>query len=130
MVGLYSYPCMHVASMSTALAAMILSITEVMLDPDDDPLSVTVTINELCLSDRGYLVLVSFGTRPANSNGDCEVQGEVNATISSGCNVTFSIPTDTISLGTNEEYCYLVTVNDTIGEYIHLCNKCLLCIHT
>ena len=93
--------------------ASILFITDVMLDADDDPLSVTVSVNELCPSDRDYGVLVTFGTRPgAGSDSDCRGQVDVNTTISSGDSATLSVSADTVDRESNEVYCFVARVND------------------
>ena len=80
-------------------------------------LSVTLSVNELCPSDTSYPVLVTFGTQPVDG-GDCV--GQMNATmstISSGDSpVTFSVAGNSICLGCNEVYCYVI--NDDTGKYI------------
>ena len=80
-------------------------------------LSVTLSVNELCPSDTSYPVLVTFGTQPVDG-GDCV--GQMNATmstISSGDSpVTFSVDANSICLGYNEVYCYVI--NDDTGKYI------------
>ena len=90
-----------------------------MLSEDDDPLSVTLSVNEEYPSDTRYPVLVTFGTQPVDG-GDCV--GQMNATvmtISPGDSpVTFSV--DTFALEDNEVYCYIASINGTIGEYIYL----------
>ena len=103
--------------MFSILIANIVDVTERMLGDNDDPLSVTVTVNELCPSDKDYLVLVTFGTRLTGSDGNCEGQIDRNATISSGNSTTFSVPADTVSREDDEEYCYTVIVDGEIGEY-------------
>ena len=92
------------------LTASILFITDVMLDPDDVRLSVTVSVNELCPSYRDYGVLATFGTR--SGTGDCQGQVDVNATISSGDNTILSVPADAVDQESNEVYCFIVRVND------------------
>ena len=84
-----------------------------MVDADDDPLSVTVSVNELCPSDRDYPVLVIFGTRPqTGSDSDCQGQVNASTTISSGDNAILSVPADTVDRESNEVYCFIVRVND------------------
>ena len=88
-----------------------------MLSEDDDILSVTLSVNEECPSDTRYPVLVTFGTQPVDG-GDCV--GQMNATvmtISPGDSVTFSV--DTFTKEDNEVYCYIVSINGTIGECIY-----------
>ena len=64
----------------------------------NDELSVTVTINELCLNDTNYLVLVIFGTR-ASVNDDCmEKEESVLKNISSGDSETFAVSIDSVTL--------------------------------
>ena len=88
-----------------------------MLSEDDDILSVTLSVNEECPSDTP--VLVTFGTQPVDG-GDCV--GQMNATvmtISPGDSpVTFSV--DAFTLEDNEVYCYITSINGTIGECIYL----------
>ena len=84
----------------------------------DDELSVTVTINELCLNDTNYLVLVTFGTRPSE-NDDCMDQEEsVPKNISSGDSETFAVSIDSVTLEDGYMYCYTIIVNGVHGEYI------------
>ena len=84
----------------------------------DDELSVTVTINELCLNDTNYLVLVIFGTRPS-VNDDCMDQEEsVPKNISSGDSETFAVSIDSVTLEDGYMYCYTIIVNGVHGEYI------------
>ena len=78
----------------------------------NDELSVTVTINELCLN---YLVLVIFGTRPS-VNDDCVDQEEsVPKNISSGDSETFAV---SVTLEDGYMYCYTIIVNGARGEYM------------
>ena len=88
------------------LTASILFITDVMVDADDDPLSVTVRVNELCPSYRDYSVLATFGTR--SGTGDCQGQVDVNVTISSGDNAILSVPADAVDQESNEVYCFIM----------------------
>ena len=84
----------------------------------NDELSVTVTINELCLNDTNYLVLVIFGTRPS-VNDDCMDQEEsVPKNISSGDSETFAVSIDSVTLEDGYMYCYTIIVNGVRGEYI------------
>ena len=101
--------------------ANILLITDLMVGPDDDQLSITVAVNELCPPDREYDVLVTFGTRP-RTGGDSDCQGQMNAstTIPSDDSATLSVSADTVDRESNEVYCFVVRVDGTIGEYIHL----------
>ena len=89
-----------------------------MLSSDAELLSVTVSVNELCPSDSGYLLLVTFGAQPltGSDTSDCEGQVNTNTFISSGNNAILSVPTDAVSLGENEEYCYTVRVGGETGE--------------
>ena len=93
-----------------------------MLSEDDDILSVTLSVNEECPSDTRYPVLVTFGTQPADGGGDCV--GQMNATvmtISPGDSpVTFSVDANTVTLEDNEVYCYIASINGTLGECIYL----------
>ena len=92
-----------------------------MVDPDDDPLSVTVTVNELCPPDREYDVLVTFGAqRQTGSDSDCQGQKNASTTILSDGSATLSVPADTVDRESNEVYCFVVRFDGTIGEYTHL----------
>ena len=97
--------------------ARILIPSDEMLSGGVLSLSVTLSVNELCPSDTSYPVLVTFGTQPVGG-GDCV--GQMNATmstISSGDSpVTFSVAGNSICLGYNEVYCYVI--NDDTGKYI------------
>ena len=97
--------------------ARILIPSDEMLSGGVLSLSVTLSVNELCPSDTSYAVLVTFGTQPVDG-GDCV--GQMNATmstISSGDSpVTFSVAGNSICLGYNEVYCYVI--NDDTGKYI------------
>ena len=92
-----------------------------MLSEDNDILSVTLSVNEECPSDTSYPVLVTFGTQP-EGGGDCV--GQMNTTvmtISPGDSpVTFSVDANTVTLEDNEVYCYIASINGTIGECIYL----------
>ena len=82
----------------------------------NDELSVTVTINELCLNDTNYLVLVIFGTRPS-VNDDCiDQEKSVPKNISSGDSETFAV---SVTLEDGYIYCYTIIVNGVCGEYIY-----------
>ena len=104
----------HYCSIYTA---RILIPSDEMLSGGVLSLSVTLSVNELCPSDTSYPVLVTFGTQPVDG-GDCV--GQMNATmstISSGDSpVTFSVAGNSICLGYNEVYCYVI--NDDTGKYI------------
>ena len=97
--------------------ARILIPSDEMLSGGVLSLSVTLSVNELCPSDTSYPVLVTFGTQPVDG-GDCV--GQMNATmstISSGDSpVTFSVAGNSVCLGYNEVYCYVI--NDDTGKYI------------
>ena len=90
-----------------------------MLSEDDDPLSVTLSVNVECPSHTSYPVLVTFGTQP-EGGGDCV--GQMNATVMTispdGSPVTFSV--DAFALEDEEVYCYIASINGTIGECIYL----------
>ena len=97
--------------------ARILIPSDEMLSGGVLSLSVTLSVNELCPSDTSYPVLVTFGTQPVDG-GDCV--GQMNATmstISSGDSpATFSVAGNSICLGYDEVYCYVI--NDDTGKYI------------
>ena len=106
----------HIQYCSIYTARILISSDE-MLSGGVLSLSVTLSVNELCPSDTSYPVLVTFGTQPVDG-GDCV--GQMNATmstISSGDSpVTFSVAGNSICLGCNEVYCYVI--NDDTGKYI------------
>ena len=120
----------HTFSRVDYLTAKILVVTEEMLNSDAESLRVTVSVNELCPSDKDHLVLVTFGTRPLAGGGGDDCVGQVNANVvivvSSGDSTTFSVAADTVSLGDGEEYCYTVIVDGEIGEYT--INSCMYLI--
>ena len=93
-----------------------------MLNEDDKPLSVTLSVNEECPSDTRYHVLVTFGTRHKNGSGDCV--GQMNTTVMTilpgGPSMTFSVYANTVNLEDEEVYCYMAIINGTMGEYIHV----------
>ena len=107
----------HIQYCSIYYTARILIPSDEMLSGGVLSLSVTLSVNELCPSDTSYPVLVTFGTQPVDG-GDCV--GQMNATmstISSGDSpVTFSVAGNSICLGYNEVYCYVI--NDDTGKYI------------
>ena len=98
--------------------ARILIATNEMLNNDDDELSVTMSVNEQCPSDAGYDVLVEFGTQSVDG-GVCI--GQMNASIMTitpgGPSVTFTVDANTVTLGDDEVYCYMTSINGTVGEY-------------
>ena len=89
--------------------------TNEMLSEDDDILSVTLSMNSVCPSNTRYPVLVTFGTQPVGSGDHV---GQINATemtLSPGDPpVTFSVDANNVTL---EVYCYMASINDTIGKW-------------
>ena len=86
------------------------------IDGGGDSLSVTVTVNFFCTVAE-YPVLVTFGAQVIGSDM-CE--GRETATLMwllAGASDTFSVDTDTVTLRDNEEYCYIVSINGTLGEH-------------
>lgn len=78
-------------------------------------LIVTVSRNKLCPETESP-VLVTFGAR-AVAGGECK--GQQNATqvvIASGKSVSFYVDADTISLGTDETVCFIVSLDGVPGR--------------
>ena len=93
----------------------ILVVEEQILRLDTQWLVVVVRLNRLCPQSP---VLVTFGSR-AVAGGQC--QGQKNATemvIISGASASFYINTSNISLGTDETYCFLVSIDGVVGEFL------------
>ena len=93
----------------------ILAVEEQILRLDTQLLVVVVRLNRLCPQSP---VLVTFGSRVV-AGGQC--QGQKNATemvIISGASASFYINTSNISLGTDETYCFLVSVDGVVGEFL------------
>ncbi|CAI8002963.1 hypothetical protein GBAR_LOCUS3515 [Geodia barretti] len=89
----------------------ILAVEEQILRLDTQLLVVVVRLNRLCPQSP---VLVTFGSRVV-AGGQC--QGQKNATemvIISGASASFYINTSNISLGTDETYCFLVSVDGVV----------------
>ena len=78
-------------------------------------LIVTVSRNKLC-PETHSAVLVTFGAR-AVARGECK--GQQNATqvvIASGKSVSFYVDADTISLGTDQTVCFIVSLDGVPGR--------------
>ena len=73
-------PSCYTLSRLDYLTAKLLIVTEEILSSDAESLRVTVSVNELCPSDKDYLVLVTFGTRPLAGGGD-DCVGQVNTNV-------------------------------------------------
>ena len=81
---------------------------------DGEILNVTLTVNSAC--PMRCPVRVSFGTEPLRG-GSCDPQAEDSTeSLSPGDTATFSVDGDSVSRGSGERYCYLVTLCDSIGE--------------
>ena len=79
--GIAMHSC-YTLSRLNYLTAKILVVTEEILSSDAEPLRVTVSVNELCQSDRDdYLVIVTFGTWPLAGGGGDDCVGQVNGTV-------------------------------------------------
>ena len=76
-------------------------------------LSVNVTVNSDCPEEES--VTVTFGTRPVGDDG-CNGQRNVTKDLSPGKTATFSVNTESVSLGDGEEYCYIVHIDGVVGE--------------
>ena len=77
--------------------------------------NITVRRNSQC-PETSSPVLVTFGARPANG-GECV--GQQNATarpIPPGATASFFVDAGSISLGSEEALCYVVTLNGVTGE--------------
>jgi hypothetical protein len=86
----------------------IVVVKDEMLGTDAQSLSVTVTVNTICVP--GIFLKVAFGTRPVGG-GNCKAQ--VNAT-EFGSTPTFTTNANSLTLETDEEYCYLVYLNEEL----------------
>ena len=79
-------------------------------------LIVNVRANARCPVTAGSLTMVTFGATSV-AGGDCD--GQWNSTemiISSGESVSFYADTDTISLTSDETFCFIVSVDRVPGE--------------
>ena len=82
---------------------------------DDEPLSVTVTVNSGC--PKSCPVIVSFGTKPPEADG-CGAQVNVTSEedLSPGETETFSVEADTVSRDSDEVYCFTVILCGNTGK--------------
>ena len=88
---------------------------------DKDELSVTVSINDAC-EDGEYPVTVMFGTVLLTSSGGCNIQRNVSGQVPllpGQPSTTFSVKTSSITLGSDEEYCYIVFLRGVTGIYLN-----------
>ena len=85
-----------------------------------DELSVTVSINDACEYGE-YPVTVTFGTVPLSSSGGCNIQRNVSgqAPLLPGQPSPFTVETSSITLGSDEEYCYIVFLRGVSGIYLN-----------
>ena len=85
-----------------------------------DELNVTVSINDAC-EDGEYPVTVMFGTVPLPSSGGCNIQRNVSGQVPlrPGQPSTISVETSSITLGSDEEYCYIVFLRGVPGIYLN-----------
>ena len=85
-----------------------------------DELSVTVSINDAC-EDGEYPVTVMFGTVPRTSSGGCNFQRNVSGQVPllpGQPSTTFPVETSSITLGSDEVYCYVVFLRGVPGIYL------------
>ena len=76
---------------------------------------VTVRRNSEC-PETSSPVLVTFGARPANG-GECVGQQNATATpIPPGATASFFVDAGSISLGSEEALCYVVSLNGATGK--------------
>ena len=87
---------------------------------NESELSVTVSINGAC-EDGEYPVTVMFGTVPLSSSGGCNIQRNVSGQVPllPGQPSIFSVETSSITLGSDEEYCYVVFLRGVPGIYLN-----------
>ena len=83
----------------------------------DTGLSVTVTVNPFCRV-AVYPVLASFGIQMADS---CSVQQNDTDSATPGNSVTLTANPDNIPLGTDQNYCVVISSNGEIGRWLHTC---------
>ena len=91
------------------------------LDNKDELLSVTVIVNGAC-EDGEYPVTVMFGTVPRTSSGGCNIQRNVSGQVPLRPGqppTTFPVETSSITLGPDEEYCYIVFLRGVPGIYLN-----------
>ena len=99
------------------IVVRVLVVEEQILQLDIQLLIVVVRMNQLCLDTKSQ-VLVTFGSTKSLAGGQCE--GQKNATemvISPGAAASFHVNTSTISLGADETYCFVVSVDGVVGEF-------------
>ena len=80
-------------------------------------LSVTVRVNPLCRN-AVYPVLASFGIQMADG---CSVQQNDTDSAKLGNSVTLTVDPDNIPLGTDQNYCVVISSNGEIGRWLHTC---------
>ena len=87
---------------------------------NEDELSVTVSINDAC-EDGEYPVTVLFGTVPRTSSVGCNIQRNVSDQdpLRPGQPSTISVETSSITLGSDEEYCFIVFLRGVPGIYLN-----------
>ena len=79
-------------------------------------LVVNVRANARCPETTGSLMMVTFGATSV-AGGDCDSQSNSSEMIiSSGESVSFYADTDTISLTSDETFCFIVSVDKVPGE--------------
>ena len=79
-----------------------------------DTLRLNMTVNGDC-PETEYSVLVTFGSKPVGA-GDCVGRENVTNSLSPGEFTTISLNIDSVCLRPNEEYCYIVSLNEAPGE--------------
>ena len=93
----------------------VLLVEEQILRLDTPVLIVTVRRNSEC-PETSSPVLVTFGARPANG-GECVGQKNATSTpIPSGASASFFVNADSISLGQDDIYCFIVILDGVPGE--------------
>ena len=87
---------------------------------NEDELSVTVSINDAC-EDGEYPVTVLFGTVPRTSSVGCNIQRNVSDQdpLRPGQPSIITVETSSITLGSDEEYCFIVFLRGVPGIYLN-----------
>ena len=108
-------------------------VVEVMIDTSDQ-FGVSVSLRDACLTDRNHTVFVFFGTMDVSgSSGACSLKQKMAGTISAGVSQMFFANTCSLSLGPDERYCVVATLEGDDGNLIgisHTHTHSLTCTHT
>ena len=111
----------HILSDPLHFAVSLFLVVRDDLSPETG-LSVTVTVNPLCRV-AVYPVLASFGIQMADG---CSVQQNDTDSATPGNSVTLTADPDSIPVGTDQNYCVVISSNGEIGRWLH--THVLVCI--